>query len=1189
MRSSAVDNEKAAALHKDIEPGSSAGATSKIAQNKAAMNKARRKKINRFMGDKGTLAAGETYQGLLVPHLSKLNGLIEECFVKPADCTRNVDELTRGTLIVLHNPSHQHFLLEPYPRQYITDEQKQRYASLAIDEFLQNLILLAERQPSQLKALLKVLALLSAVPYQNIGSHCLGQLQNIMGAGEAQAAEVIQVLEENVFPSLRKTEDMSVRESMIDGLIKLARDSDEPATLYSLTPSFARWMQHREGVPVSNAVIELAAVASAHENTAIAMGNMKMYVSILDELNSSSGKVARTAHLMRMIANMCKLDKKTVSNASGKGPSRTYYRSADYFVRSGAHRQFMSDLRSSVDKRDYTIPSNTDTIALYLNSIASMLVIKDCIHDLLRPGTGFLKVVLQLVTFPKMHPTILASALGVLHASLSCDQSWFPMVYHRVGTTRRKAGGASAAASALENGDDVSAVGDGNTDTGSQNNMSQQHVRTTILYETFFSDITRGLRDVTPLLQYLGETGVRYPDCCLQTEDGLGHTKGVAHRLADQKSPIMHRLITVIVDIFTFYSLEANQNNAAAVTITKNLNDSKREMFLFACLNTPSDKVRLAVVRCLLEVPIDELDKSEINQLVEMLGSVSNITVGQTEEVIAGSFNLLTKICLDEKSVGPTFRNDNSSLLSIRAAYAILLRNEMRDTQENQIEAAQKYTLSHACVRFLVVASAFPALHHELVAKQSTDQLSRVLMFEDSVTIQQYLNAADTSQSAAWESLERLATKHMPVCVERCWTGTSLETLLQLIIGRRPLSTVGPSAPRVMRRIADVLMGIPEPSVEYLKRAWGINTSKDDSSLTNASDDFTTDSSEDWVDEILMRSARVVSDPLEVTVAELEDEKAMPPYWYLDDDCTPLHVRGVDGVCSIVGETKEDYLRRITGHKAAVQLRATERLLFYIACALKQKSVAADAANMDAIVASLAERIPSPDVYEELKRVYARCRVVENEIVASGGSLNSDNDAAGVDANIVNRTKSGQEILLNSLMRQNRDAAREPSESHLSDLQGEDDSAEGGHENTDGSQFRAVLISASFRVLYALLRYGDSTSIEETVNVLRNVDRYRLLASVAIEMFDEAMIGAKFFAISCDLLQMHPVRRVELADDVMPLYITLCMTASNIVKRITTRFDTTAQSTGKDDELVFYCFKALSMVAAQLSSVVFSP
>jgi hypothetical protein len=46
--------------------------------------------------------------------------------------------------------------------------------------------------------------------------------------------------------------------------------------------------------------------------------------------------------------------------------------------------------------------------------------------------------------------------------------------------------------------------------------------------------------------------------------------------------------------------------------VSGRLNDCNREAALFECLEVPNDEVKLAVVECLNNVPLEEFDNDEI-------------------------------------------------------------------------------------------------------------------------------------------------------------------------------------------------------------------------------------------------------------------------------------------------------------------------------------------------------------------------------------------------------------------------------------------------------------------------------------------------------------------------------------------------------------------------------------------------
>lgn len=73
----------------------------------------------------------------------------------------------------------------------------------------------------------------------------------------------------------------------------------------------------------------------------------------------------------------------------------------------------------------------------------------------------------------------------------------------------------------------------------------------------------------------------------------------------------------------TYFCLEAenyaDNQNLLFEGISMDLNNNNREDSLFNCLNMPNDDVKLAVVKCLFVVPLDELDIDEISKIVAIV------------------------------------------------------------------------------------------------------------------------------------------------------------------------------------------------------------------------------------------------------------------------------------------------------------------------------------------------------------------------------------------------------------------------------------------------------------------------------------------------------------------------------------------------------------------------------------------
>jgi uncharacterized protein Smg (DUF494 family) len=101
-----------------------------------------------------------------------------------------------------------------------------------------------------------------------------------------------------------------------------------------------------------------------------------------------------------------------------------------------------------------------------------------------------------------------------------------------------------------------------------------------------------------------------------------------------------------IVKIIRYFCFEAESNklNSLFDATSASLNDNRREAALFNCLSIPDDNVRLAVVECLLMVPLDEFDLDEIKVITKVVSGCNNIGAGRTEVVVSVIYWILTKM-----------------------------------------------------------------------------------------------------------------------------------------------------------------------------------------------------------------------------------------------------------------------------------------------------------------------------------------------------------------------------------------------------------------------------------------------------------------------------------------------------------------------------------------------------------------
>ena len=243
-----------------------------------------------------------------------------------------------------------------------------------------------------------------------------------------------------------------------------------------------------------------------------------------------------------------------------------------------------------------------------------------------------------------------------------------------------------------------------------------------------------------------------------------------------------------------------------------------------------------------------------------------NISAGESETVIGLSYVLLTRLVLSTSEAGQIFRgeimettmqssvlgssiaesnsnydvsrnddvgdeddeeddyidpdenapvNNDVSLsnasIAIITAMRILVQNASRDTGDDHDEALEKAELTNSMIDFLITASA-TKLRNNLSNSSVNEQMCKTLYYEDSQS------ERFVSRPIAANEMSR--KNYVPLPVERIWTGAQIKYLLDAIkgtYGSKPLRANGVVFQRILRRIADIAMGIRDPTSEELK------------------------------------------------------------------------------------------------------------------------------------------------------------------------------------------------------------------------------------------------------------------------------------------------------------------------------------------------------------------------------------
>ena len=135
----------------------------------------------------------------------------------------------------------------------------------------------------------------------------------------------------------------------------------------------------------------------------------------------------------------------------------------------------------------------------------------------------------------------------------------------------------------------------------------------------YMEDFLLWMDNSVNLMQFFD--GAAYHELC-NRERVIDHALNVLHNEKIQN------LIVAIINLISVISEKANHGLISFEKASQALNDNYRENLLFSCLAIPSDFVKLAVVRCLYNVKLEEFDKEEINNLVELIKSYKNVGAG---------------------------------------------------------------------------------------------------------------------------------------------------------------------------------------------------------------------------------------------------------------------------------------------------------------------------------------------------------------------------------------------------------------------------------------------------------------------------------------------------------------------------------------------------------------------------------
>ena len=134
-----------------------------------------------------------------------------------------------------------------------------------------------------------------------------------------------------------------------------------------------------------------------------------------------------------------------------------------------------------------------------------------------------------------------------------------------------------------------------------------------------------------------------------QLENGANqqaYKEAVLKSLSAQEDPYISELFVSIINLMHFICKCAISNNENELfeQFAEALDEAGREDVLFNCLAMSDDNVRLAVVKCLFVVPLDQFDETEIESIVKTISECTNISAGETELVLSTIYWICCKL-----------------------------------------------------------------------------------------------------------------------------------------------------------------------------------------------------------------------------------------------------------------------------------------------------------------------------------------------------------------------------------------------------------------------------------------------------------------------------------------------------------------------------------------------------------------
>lgn len=215
--------------------------------------------------------------------------------------------------------------------------------------------------------------------------------------------------------------------------------------------------------------------------------------------------------------------------------------------------------------------------------------------------------------------------------------------------------------------------------------------------------------EITSLLGFLGKD--KWDKLCKQSQKYLSVPETTVPLIQQVKHWFLYDVVISIVKIISFFCSESRKSLSPSAAVVEKVNESldanNREDILFDILSMNSLDVKLSVVDCLNNVPLDQISDDEMQRIVTIISTFKART-GQGIIVLSKLLWYISKLVKDQSiKVGKYFRRYFGKRL-VKFVISTLLDTNLISSEKKEKEYQEFLVLS--CIHFLQCASMTPKL-----------------------------------------------------------------------------------------------------------------------------------------------------------------------------------------------------------------------------------------------------------------------------------------------------------------------------------------------------------------------------------------------------------------------------------------------------------------------------------------------